>query len=73
MGPIWVFLALLVAWIGILVCMPFLPIIQGFTNSTGVYVDLGIPLDNIMHLWPVWTILLIVVCSVIIFYKMRSV
>jgi len=69
------FIALLLAGVGILVALPFLPSIQAFTNSSNERLSTALntsgfadtPLAPIMHLWNVWALLLIIVCVVIIF------
>lgn len=76
-GPIILaFLALM----GFIIGLFFLPSIQVSTNGTNEELALAInaasggigpdsPLGPIMHLWPVWAILLLVVLALIIFTK----
>ena len=69
------FIALLMAGVGLIVALPFLPIIQGLTdiNAVGLNTVLNAtafastPLAPIMRLWNVWGLALLIICVVIIF------
>jgi len=74
MIAIYAILGLLLAGIGLIVAWPFLPVIQSATNATNEALTealtttwaSGTPFEPIMHLWPIWAMLLIGVCVVII-------
>ena len=80
MGIINGILGLLLAGIGIIVCLPFLPIVQGFTNTTNPALMASLnssgmvdtPFAPIMHLWPIWGLFLIMVCVLIIVVSMSK-
>ena len=67
-------LGLLLAMVGLWVALPFLPSIQEFaTNATNMTENPGMasmadtPLIPIINLFPVWALLLLGVCLVIVF------
>ena len=67
-------IAILLVVVAFLVAIPFLPLIQEFTaNSTSLNETLissgfsETPFAPIMNLWPLWGLILIIICGAIIF------